>query len=259
MRRSLRRSRSLPVAAVARRGVSPRPPRLLPVGQRSRRRHDGGEPCAHRVVPRLDGGPRARGVDDRPSALDSLWLLPIRTHRRAHPGQPRPIRPPTPGPRIGHSWAGSLRNSACSCSLPRAAWIERPACQRSLCHQHRRPRLRARPSHAADRGQGNKPATVPLVPRTARTIDLAIGECHDGPILRRRDGQRLDRRTEHLRDQPPDGPPVGHGSTLASCMSGRTSTPQYVAAGLRAAISKARSRLSQSTIVKLPRYSLASA
>jgi hypothetical protein len=66
-------------------------------------------------------------------------------------------------------------------------------------------------------------------------------------------------RTEHLRDQPPDGPPVGHGSTLASCMSGRTSTPQYLAAGLRAAISKARSRLSQSTIVKLPRYSLASA
>ena len=108
-------------------------------------------------------------------------------------------------------------------------------------------------------GKGNKPATVPLVPRTARTIDLAIGERHDGPILRRRDGQRLDRRTEHLRDQPPDGPPVGHGSTLASCMSGRTSTPQYVAAGLRAAISKARSRLSQSTIVKLPRYSLASA
>ena len=66
-------------------------------------------------------------------------------------------------------------------------------------------------------------------------------------------------RTEHLWDEPPDGPPVGHGSTLASCTRGRTSTPQYLAAGLRAAISKARSRLSQSTIVKLPRYSLASA
>src|ERR687892_739394 len=46
-------------------------------------------------------------------------------------------------------------------------------------------------------GKGNKPATVPLVPRTARTIDLAVGERHDGPILRRRDGQRLDRRTAH--------------------------------------------------------------
>jgi integrase/recombinase XerD len=38
---------------------------------------------------------------------------------------------------------------------------------------------------------------IPLVPRTARTIDLAIGDRHDGPILRRRDGQRLERRTAH--------------------------------------------------------------
>ena len=46
-------------------------------------------------------------------------------------------------------------------------------------------------------GKGNKPAIVPLVPRTARTIDLAVGESHEGPILRRQDGQRLDRRTAH--------------------------------------------------------------
>jgi integrase/recombinase XerD len=46
-------------------------------------------------------------------------------------------------------------------------------------------------------GKGNKPATVPLVPRTARTIDLAVGGRHEGPILGRRDGQRLDRRTAH--------------------------------------------------------------
>ena len=46
-------------------------------------------------------------------------------------------------------------------------------------------------------GKGNKPAKVPLVPRTARTVDLAIGERHQGPILRRHDGQRLDRRTAH--------------------------------------------------------------
>ena len=46
-------------------------------------------------------------------------------------------------------------------------------------------------------GKGNKPAVIPLVPRTARTIDLAVGERHDGPILRRADGQRLDRRTAH--------------------------------------------------------------
>jgi site-specific recombinase XerD len=46
-------------------------------------------------------------------------------------------------------------------------------------------------------GKGNKPATIPLVPRAARTIDLAIGERHEGAILRRRDGLRLDRRTAH--------------------------------------------------------------
>ena len=46
-------------------------------------------------------------------------------------------------------------------------------------------------------GKGNKPAVIPLVPRTARTIDLAVGERHQGPILRRADGQRLERRTAH--------------------------------------------------------------
>lgn len=46
-------------------------------------------------------------------------------------------------------------------------------------------------------GKGHKPATIPLVPRAARTIDLAVGERLEGPILRRRDGQRLDRRTAH--------------------------------------------------------------
>ena len=46
-------------------------------------------------------------------------------------------------------------------------------------------------------GKGNKPATIPLVPRTARTVDLAVGKRCSGPILRRCDGQRLDRRTAH--------------------------------------------------------------
>jgi integrase/recombinase XerD len=46
-------------------------------------------------------------------------------------------------------------------------------------------------------GKGNKPATVPLVPRTARTLDLAIGDRAEGPILRRLDGRRLDPRTAH--------------------------------------------------------------
>jgi len=46
-------------------------------------------------------------------------------------------------------------------------------------------------------GKGNKPAGVPLVPRTARTLDLAIGERTHGPILIRHDGRRLDARTAY--------------------------------------------------------------
>src|ERR1700745_1048515 len=46
-------------------------------------------------------------------------------------------------------------------------------------------------------GKGSKPALIPLVPRTARTVDLAVGERREGPILLRHDGQRLDRRTAH--------------------------------------------------------------
>jgi integrase len=46
-------------------------------------------------------------------------------------------------------------------------------------------------------GPGSSRPTIPLVPRTARTIDLAVGERTEGPILRRRDGVRLDRRTAH--------------------------------------------------------------
>jgi hypothetical protein len=46
-------------------------------------------------------------------------------------------------------------------------------------------------------GEGAKPALIPLVPRTTRSIDLAIGERREGPILVRQDGRRLDRRTAH--------------------------------------------------------------
>jgi len=46
-------------------------------------------------------------------------------------------------------------------------------------------------------GKGDKAAGIPLVPRTARTIDLAIGERIAGPILLRADGNRLDPRTAY--------------------------------------------------------------
>lgn len=41
--------------------------------------------------------------------------------------------------------------------------------------------------------KGGKIVTIPLAPRTARAIDLAIGERLEGPIFLRPDGQRLDR------------------------------------------------------------------
>jgi len=41
--------------------------------------------------------------------------------------------------------------------------------------------------------KGGKVVTIPLAPRTARAIDLAIGERTDGPIFLAFDGRRLDR------------------------------------------------------------------
>jgi integrase/recombinase XerD len=41
--------------------------------------------------------------------------------------------------------------------------------------------------------KGGKKAVIPLAPRTARAIDLVIGECCEGPIFTTPAGQRLDR------------------------------------------------------------------
>ncbi len=41
--------------------------------------------------------------------------------------------------------------------------------------------------------KGGKIVTIPLASRTARAVDLAIGERPDGPIFLRPDGQRMDR------------------------------------------------------------------
>jgi site-specific recombinase XerD len=41
--------------------------------------------------------------------------------------------------------------------------------------------------------KGGKIVSIPLAPRTARAIDLAIGERCDGPIFLAADGRRLDR------------------------------------------------------------------
>ncbi|HYB48777.1 MAG TPA: tyrosine-type recombinase/integrase [Streptosporangiaceae bacterium] len=44
-----------------------------------------------------------------------------------------------------------------------------------------------------DHPQGGKVVTIPLAPRTARAIDLALGERTGGPVFLAADGRRLDR------------------------------------------------------------------
>jgi integrase/recombinase XerD len=41
--------------------------------------------------------------------------------------------------------------------------------------------------------KGGKVVTIPLAPRTARAIDLAVGERGEGPVFITQDGRRLDR------------------------------------------------------------------
>ena len=39
--------------------------------------------------------------------------------------------------------------------------------------------------------KGGKVVTIPLAPRTARAIDLTVGERSEGPVLLAADGRRL--------------------------------------------------------------------
>ncbi len=73
-------------------------------------------------------------------------------------------------------------------------------------------------------GKGNKPATIPLVPRTGRTLDLAIGERNAGPILVRTDGRRLDTRTAYrwVRSSASE---AGSTMYIRTCSERRSSWP----------------------------------
>jgi integrase/recombinase XerD len=50
--------------------------------------------------------------------------------------------------------------------------------------------------------KGGKVVTIPLAPRTARAIDLAVGERCEGPIFVNSSGDRLDRRRRTRRASP---------------------------------------------------------
>ncbi|MGH9105092.1 MAG: tyrosine-type recombinase/integrase [Acidimicrobiales bacterium] len=131
----------------------------------------------------------------------------MRSHRRPDRVQPSPVCPPPDRAPLRRAWARPLGTRA----VP--LWAE------AFDHDHGALAvllglngLRVSEARATDvedlglerghrtlriMGKGAKPAAIPLVPRTARTIDLAVGERSSGPILRRSDGLRLDRRTAH--------------------------------------------------------------
>ncbi len=176
-------------------------------GRPQRDRGARGDSRAHRGVPVGDGSKRARGLDDRPPPLDGLRVLPIaHIDGRIASNPAQYVR----RPQVHRSDARGLDRSELGIFLFTAYQFDRQhaalavllglnglrvseACATNiedlgLERGHRTLRIL---------GKGAKPATIPLVPRTARTIDLAVGERHEGPILRRRDGHRLDRRTAH--------------------------------------------------------------
>ncbi len=75
--------------------------------------------------------------------------------------------------------------------------------------------------------KGGKVVTIPLAPRTARAIDLAIGERCEGPIFLAPDGRRLDRHGAGriVRRAAPASPSAWDRTHCGTLSSPRPSTP----------------------------------
>ena len=84
------------------------------------------------------------------------------------------------GPSAGHALISLLALNGLRVSEATGADIEHPGLERG----HRTLVITRK---------GGKVVTVPLAPRTARAIDLAIGERTEGPVFLAADGRRLDR------------------------------------------------------------------
>ena len=179
---------------------------LLPMVGRCRPDRAGRDASPHRALPRLDGGPRLGGLDDRPATVDSVRLLPVRPHRRAIPSNPaqyvrRPKAQPSEGHGIDRGELGTFLFTAEHVDHSHAALavllgLTACACRRRA-DQRRGSWLPTRAPHVAHPRQGQQASAYPSGAAGARTIDLAVGERHEGPIICRHDGQRLDRRTAH--------------------------------------------------------------
>jgi hypothetical protein len=90
--------------------------------------------------------------------------------------------------------------------------------------------------------KGGKVVTIPLAPRTARAIDLAIGERTGGPVFLAADGRRLDR---HGAGGSSARSPAVPGSPKPSrpTRSGTRSSPPRSMPGCRYAMSRKRPRM----------------
>lgn len=175
-----------------------------------RRRTTGCARCKatpHRAVPHRHGAERSGPVDHRPTAVDRLRLprfAHIDGRVSADPALyvRRPKVHPSEGQGLDRRELGTFLFTAERCDKDHAALAVlaglnglrvSEACGTIIedlvfTQGHRTLRIM---------GKGSKPAVIPLVPRAARTVDLAIGERSEGAILRRNDGARLDRHTAH--------------------------------------------------------------
>jgi hypothetical protein len=155
---------------------------------------------------RLGRGGGSGAVRHRPTGLDRLWVLPHRPRRRRDRVQPGPVRAPPSG---DPNQSRGLDRGELAAFLVAAERYDRS--HATLAMPLGLNGLRVSEACSANSealgferghrtlssiiGKSSKPAMIPLVPRTARTVELAIGERRSGPILCRHDGTRLDRRT----------------------------------------------------------------
>jgi integrase len=131
-------------------------------------------------------------------------VLQIRGRRRTPGALPGRQRPPTAARlRVARDRAGPQR-----ARRPAGRCRARPPAEHALISLLALNGLRVSEADGADieqrgleRGhraltitrKGGKVVTIPLAPRTARAIDLAVGERTDGPVFLTADGRRLDR------------------------------------------------------------------
>jgi integrase len=205
-------------------------------------------PRRHRDLRPRPGGPGPRMRHHHPAAVHHRRVLQVRGPRRtpgrspaAHVRRPRidyeshavALDRNEPGallvaaglgPPAGHALISLLAPNGLRVSEATGADIEHLGLERG----HRTLVITRK---------GGKVVTVPLAPRTARAIDLAIGERTEGPVFVARDDRRLDRHAAgRIVRKPPAAP--GSASPSHPTRLGTRSSPQPWRPGCRSAMSR---------------------